>query len=733
MEKSSDHTLSRDNNEVIINKLLSKMTIDEKIGQTNLRGTSSRAKTLSEELKEDVRQGKVGALLNVMKVEFVDELQKIAVEESPNKIPLIFARDVIHGFKTMFPIPLGMAATWDKEMAYNSARVSAVEASSVGIRWTFAPMLDIARDSRWGRIAESPGEDPFLASILGQAYVEGFQGDSLSSPTSLAACAKHYLGYGGAIGGRDYNTVVLSDPLLRNIYLPPFEAAIDAGAATVMTGFNEINGIPATGNEYLLKDILRDELNFDGFVVSDWDSVIEMIAHGYAKDEKHAAQLSANAAMDMEMTSKAYEKNLKQLIKEGLVSTEQLDAFVKNILRIKLRLGLFDQPFRDKENEANFYQEKHLAQAKEAAIKSTVLLKNKGVLPFSKSTNVALIGPMADASLDQMGTWTFDGDKAHTITPKIAFENAEYNFNYIPALTHSRDRSTESFETAVKEVADSDVILFVAGEEAILSGEAHSRANIDLPGAQEELIKKLAETDKPIVLVVMAGRPITLSNIIEEVDAVIMAWHPGTMGGEALKEIVYGDSEPQGRLPVSWVKDAGQLPYFYNHKNTGRPANETDYVAMYDIPIGAWQSSLGNDSHYLDLGYNPQFPFGYGLGYTNYEYKNLTLSKDTINFNQELTVSATVSNTGTRAGREIVQLYIQDVVGSITRPIRELKGFENLSLNPGESKTVSFKLSSKNLEFSNHKKVKAAEEGDFNFWIGPHSAYGLQGQFYLKK
>ncbi|AUP81723.1 glycosyl hydrolase [Flavivirga eckloniae] len=709
------------------------MSIDDKIGQTNLRGTSSRAKTLSEELKEDVRQGKVGALLNVMKVEFVDELQKIAVEESPNKIPLIFGRDVVHGFKTIFPIPIGLAASWDTEIAKSSSRVAAIEASSVGIRWTFAPMLDIARDSRWGRIAESPGEDPYLASVLGKAYVEGFQGDSLNNPTSIAACAKHYIGYGAAMGGRDYNTTVIPEALLRNVYLPPFQSALNAGAATVMTSFNEINGIPATGNEFLLKQVLRDELKFDGFVVSDWDSVVEMIAHGYARDEKHAAELAAKAGMDMEMTSNAYELHLKKLIEQGKVTEGQLNVFVKNILRIKYRLGLFNTPYRDKNNEAAFYAKAHLEEAKEAAIKSSVLLKNEQVLPMSSQTKVALIGPLANAPLDQMGTWTFDGEKAHTITPLKAFETANVNFTHIKALTHSRDRSKAQFKSAVNAVKNSDVIVFVAGEEAILSGEAHSRANIDLPGVQEDLIKALSETGKPIVLVIMAGRPITITNIIDDVDAVLMAWHPGTMGGVALQEILFGLREPEGRLPVSWPKTAGQLPYFYNHKNTGRPANKKDYVAMYDIPVGAWQSSLGNDSHYLDVGYTPHFPFGFGLGYTAFKYTDLEISKDTIGFNETLQVKVSITNVGERPGKEVVQFYVQDVVGSITRPVRELKGFQHISLNKGETKEVVFKLSTGALGFSNHKIMHTVEEGDFNLWVGAQATSGLKGAFYLKE
>ena len=719
--------------EKFIDSLLSTMSIDSKIGQTNLRGTSSKAKTLSEELKEDVRQGNVGALLNVMNVEFVDELQKIAVEESPNKIPLIFGRDIIHGFKTIFPIPLGLAASWDTETAKASSRIAAIESSSVGIRWTFAPMLDIARDSRWGRIAESPGEDPYLASVLGKAYVQGFQGDSLNNPTSIAACAKHYIGYGAAIGGRDYNTTIISEPLLRNVYLPPFEAALDAGAATVMTAFNEINGIPATGNKYLLKDVLRDELKFDGFVVSDWDSVTEMITHGFAKDEKQAAALAANAGMDMEMTSKAYENHLKELIKEGKLTEHDLDEFVKNILRIKLRLGLFKTPYRDKNTATKFYAEEHLVEAKEAAIKSMVLLKNENILPLSSNKKIALIGPLANAPLDQLGTWIFDGEKEHTITPLHAFKKANIDFRYIDALTHSRDKSKKQFKKAINAVKGSDIIVFVAGEEAILSGEAHSRANIDLPGAQESLIKELAKTGKPIVLVIMAGRPITITNIIDDVDAVLMSWHPGTMGGEALQEIVFGIREPEGRLPLSWPKKAGQLPYFYNHKSTGRPANKENYTAMDDIPVGAWQSSLGNKSHYLDIGYTPHFPFGYGLGYTNFKYENLRILKDTIGFNENLIAKISIKNTGKRAGKEIVQFYTQDVVGSITRPVKELKGFQHVSLNVGETKELTFKISSKTLEFTNHKIIRAAEEGDFNIWIGPNSASGLKSSFYLKK
>ncbi|QQY82694.1 glycoside hydrolase family 3 C-terminal domain-containing protein [Tamlana sp. s12] len=726
-------SINSNNEDRFVNDLLAKMTLEEKIGQTNLRGTSSMTKALPEDLKRAVRNGEIGAFLNISNLDYVDELQRIAVEESPNKIPLIFSRDVIHGFKTVFPIPLGIAASWDTEVAKKSSEIAAFEASAMGIRWTFAPMLDIARDSRWGRIAESPGEDPYLASLLGKAYVEGFQGDDLSNPTSIAACAKHYIAYGAAIGGRDYNTVNLSEPLLRNVYLPPFEAAIDAGAATVMASFNEINGIPASGNAFLLKEVLRDELKFDGFVVSDWDSTEEMIAHGFAKDKKHAAELSANAGMDMEMNSTCYADNLKQLIKEGKFSETELNTFVKNILRIKYRLGLFEKPYRDKSHTGNYYAEAHMQEAKKAAIKSSVLLKNEGILPLDKNTKVALIGPLAHAPHEQLGTWTFDGEKEHTITPVDAFKAAKVNINFAAGFTHSRDRSDKGFQEAIQAAKASDVILFFGGEEAILSGEAHSRAYINLPGAQEALIHELAKLNKPIVLVIMAGRPISVSNIMDKTDAILMAWHPGTMGGEALYDMIYGVAEPQGRLPVSWPKTAGQLPYFYNHKNTGRPASAEEFIEMDSIPIHAWQSSLGNDSHYLDVGFTPQYPFGYGLGYSKFRYENLSISKDTIGFNEKITIKARITNVGERASTDLVQLYIQDVVGSITRPVRELKRFEHVYLKPGESKEVRFSISSKDIEFVNHKMIKAAEAGDFNVWIGENAASGLKTAFYLKE
>lgn len=716
--------------EAKVSNLLSKMTLDEKIGQLNLRGTSSRVKgKLSDSLKQAVRDGKIGAFLNVNNTEYVDELQRIAVEESPNNIPLIFARDVIHGYKTIFPIPLGMAASWDAQVAENSSRVAAVEGASFGIRWTFAPMLDIARDSRWGRIAESPGEDPFLAANLSKAYVKGFQGDSLNDPTSMIACAKHFIGYGAAIGGRDYNTAVISDAQLHNIYLPPFKSAVDAGSQTFMTAFNEMNGIPASGDRRLLTNILREGFGFDGFVVSDWESTEEMIPHGFATDLKHAAEISLNAGLNMEMTSKAFEMHTKELLEEGKITEDQINSLIADILRVKLRMGLFEKPYRVDKSD-NLYADAHLQMAKEAAIKSSVLLKNENnILPLNNKTNIAVIGPLADKPREQLGTWSFDGDGKFTKTPINAFQSSTVNYNFVEGLAYSRDKSTKDFSKAIAAAKQSDVILFIGGEEAILSGEAHSRSNINLPGAQEQLIKELAKTGKPIVLVIMAGRPITVTNIIDDVAAILMTWHPGTMGGPAIHDMVFGIAEPSGRLPVTWPKVAGQLPLFYNHKNTGRPVIPEEFVQMDSIPIGAWQSSLGNTSHYLDIGYLPQYPFGYGLGYTTFEYSDLVLSSNTLSKNEELTVKVTVKNTGKREGSDVAQLYVQDVVGRITRPVRELKGYKSVTLKPNETKEITFTLSLDDLKYYDNQSVYSVEKGTFNVWVGQHSATGKMAKF----
>ena len=719
-----------------IDAILQNMTLDEKIGQTAMRGTSSRDEgALSNELIDAVRSGRIGTMLNVTDRDIMDELQRIAVEESAHGIPIIFSRDVIHGYKTIFPIPLGLAATWNPDIVEEGARISAEEATTQGIRWTFAPAIDITRDPRWGRIAESPGEDPYLGSVLARAYVRGFQGDDLTDTRRMAATAKHFAAYGAAEGGRDYNTASLSENVLRDIYLPPFEAAIEEGVATFMTSFNDVNGVPATGSRYLLQNVLRGEWGFDGLVVSDWESVTEMIAHGFAADDKDAARLAANAGVDVEMTSRTYEDYLHELIDEGAFSQAQLDELVRNILRVKLRLGLFENPYIDRSRDDVILSDAHLAASREAAVQSFVLLENHNErLPLSKDVSVAVIGPLADAPHEQLGTWTFDGDESHSRTPLDAITEllGEERVRFAPALDYSRERDTARFDDAVAAAAESDVVLFFGGEEAILSGEAHSRANIDLPGAQEALIHRLAETGKPIVLVVMAGRPITLGNVLDHVDAVLMAWHPGTMAGPALADVLFGDAEPQGRLPVTWPKVVGQVPIYYNHPNTGRPPDDASFVHMDDIPIKAWQSSLGNTSHYLDAGFTPQYFFGYGLGYTTFGYDNLQLSADSMPVDGGLTVRADVTNTGDRRGTEVVQLYVRDLVGDIVRPVRELKDFRRITLDPGETTTVEFVLDGAELSFHNQLLERVTEPGEFHVWIGPNAAEGLQGSFYIR-
>lgn len=719
-----------------IDAILQNMTLDEKIGQTAMRGTSSRDEgSLSNELIEAVRSGRIGTMLNVTDRDIMDELQRIAVEESAHGIPIIFSRDVIHGYKTIFPIPLGLAATWNPDIVEEGARISAEEATTQGIRWTFAPAIDITRDPRWGRIAESPGEDPYLGSVLARAYVRGFQGDDLTDTRRMAATAKHFAAYGAAEGGRDYNTASLSENVLRDIYLPPFEAAIEEGVATFMTSFNDVNGVPATGSRYLLQNVLRGEWGFDGLVVSDWESVTEMIAHGFAADDKDAARLAANAGVDVEMTSRTYEDYLHELIDEGAFSEAQLDELVRNILRVKLRLGLFENPYIDRSRDDVILSDAHLAASREAAVQSFVLLENHNErLPLSKDVSVAVIGPLADAPHEQLGTWTFDGDESHSRTPLDAITEllGEERVRFAPALDYSRERDTARFDDAVAAAAESDVVLFFGGEEAILSGEAHSRANIDLPGAQEALIHRLAETGKPIVLVVMAGRPITLGNVLDHVDAVLMAWHPGTMAGPALADVLFGDAEPQGRLPVTWPKVVGQVPIYYNHPNTGRPPDDASFVHMDDIPIKAWQSSLGNTSHYLDAGFTPQYFFGYGLGYTTFGYDNLQLSADSMPVDGGLTVRADVTNTGDRRGTEVVQLYVRDLVGDVVRPVRELKGFRRITLDPGETATVEFVLDGAELSFHNQLLERVTEPGEFHVWVGPNAAEGLQGSFHIR-
>uniref|UniRef100_UPI003568B592 glycoside hydrolase family 3 N-terminal domain-containing protein n=1 Tax=Draconibacterium sp. TaxID=1965318 RepID=UPI003568B592 len=559
-----------------ISGLLSEMTLDEKIGQ--MQQVNDGFFGDEEATKQAIRDGKVGSFLNTFGADRVAEFQRVALEESKHGIPLLFGRDVIHGYRTIFPIPLGMASSWEPKLAEKAMRISAIEASSMGINWTFAPMMDVTWDPRWGRIAESCGEDPLLTSEFAAAMVKGFQGD-LADPTAIAACAKHFVGYGMSEAGRDYNTTYIPEPLLRNVHLRPFKAATDAGVLTFMSAFNDLNGVPTSGNEFTLKQILRDEWDYKGMVVSDWGSIEEMINHGFASDKKQAAEIAAKAGVDMEMATTCYADNLKTLIEEGVITEDMIDTYVGNILRVKIKLGLFDKPYDNHVSTDTILSPSHLAVSREAARKSMVLLKNdNNTLPISKNIHsLAVIGPLADAARDQLGTWIFDGQGEDSTTPKQAFgEILGAKMNFVPGLEYSRDKSTKGFAEAVAAAKRSDAILFFAGEESILSGEANARGIIDLPGVQTELITELRKTGKPLILVVMAGRPLGIGAEMEMADAVLYAWHPGTMAGPAVADLIFGDYSPSGKLPVTFVKGAGQIPFYYYRKNTGRPATEDD-------------------------------------------------------------------------------------------------------------------------------------------------------------
>lgn len=721
--------VKKDPTEVKIDALLSQMTLDEKIGQMNqLTGMG-----LSDDMKQQIKDGKVGSILNEVDVNIINELQRIAVEESRLHIPLIFGRDVIHGYKTIFPIPLGQAASWNPATAELGARVAAREASSVGIRWTFAPMVDVSRDPRWGRIAESCGEDPYMNAVFGAAMVKGFQGDSLSNATSIAACAKHFAGYGASESGKDYNTTWIPDVQLRDVYLPPFKAAVDAGAATFMCSFNDINGVPSSGNKYLNRDILRDEWKFDGMLVSDWGSIDQLILHGVSENQKDAALKGIEAGVDMDMMGFVYISHIKTLIEEGKVKESVIDNTVRNILRLKFRLGLFDNPYAKPDTTA-FYKPEALAAAKEAAVESAVLLKNNDVLPLTNQyKSIAVVGPMADAALEQFGTWSFDAEPAHAITPAKAITDMygkQYNIIVEPGLTFSRDSNATGISKAVAAARKADVVLYFAGEEAILSGEAHCRADLDLPGLQNQLMTALKATGKPVVMVVMAGRPLTIEKQIEDASAVLFAFHGGTMAGPALADLLFGKAVPSGKLPVTFPRMVGQVPVYYAHKNTGRPAS--NIVTIDKIPVGVFQTSLGNTSFHLDAGDKPMYPFGYGLSYSTFEYSKLTLSAKTIEKDQKLTAECTITNTGKFDAKEVVQFYVRDLVASLARPVRELKGFDKILLKAGESKTVKFEIDASNLGFWHEDKTYYAEPGEFQVWISKDSQSGEPVNFVLK-
>ena len=705
--------------------LLSRMTLREKVGQMNQLSGGAW-------LTEQAAKGEVGSILNCVDPAEINAVQKAAVEQSRLGIPILVSRDVIHGFRTIFPIPLGQAATFDPEIVEKGARIAAVEATASGVRWTFSPMLDVARDPRWGRVAEGSGEDPYLDVQMGVAMVKGYQGEDLSDPTAMAACIKHFVGYGAAEGGRDYNSTMISERSLRNTYFPAFKATAEAGAATLMTSFNEIDGIPSTGNRWLLKDVLRDEWGWDGMVVTDWNSAGEMIAHGFSRDLKHTAEQAVNAGVDMDMMSYGFIQYVEELVKEGKVSEKEIDRAVRNILKLKFELGLFDNPYVDETLPAKVdYAPEHLEAAKQTAVESAILLQNKdNVLPLDKARTILVTGPLADAPYEQLGTWAFDGQPEHTVTPLAALRK-EYDVIWEPGLKYSRDNDRSSFAKVRAAASWADAAVVFVGEEAILSGEAHSLSNLDLQGAQSELIAEVAKAGKPVVVVVIAGRPLTIERDLANCDAMLYSFHPGTMGGPAIADLIKGKAVPSGKTPMTFLRDAGQAPFYYNHNNTGRPCNGTETL-LADIPIAAGQTSLGCTSYYLDSGYGPLFPFGYGLSYTTFEYGVPAVGTAEIGMDGTLKASVELTNTGKYEATEVVQLYVRDLVGSVVRPVKELKGFRRVTLAPGETVTVEFELPVSDLSFWNIDMEHVVEPGDFQLWIASDSASGKPVGFTVK-
>lgn len=714
--------------EMFIDSLIQEMTLEEKIGQTVLfsAGWEVTGPTLDENYINYLKEGMLSAIFNVHSAKGSREYQRIAVEETRLGIPLLFGYDVIHGHKTIFPISLGESASWNLELIEQVSRIAAEEASAAGIHWTFAPMIDISRDPRWGRVSEGAGEDVYLGSEIAKSRVKGFQGDDLSKHNTILACAKHYAAYGAPQGGRDYNTVDMSERELRTTYLPPFKAAIDAGVTTFMTSFNDINGIPASGNKFLLSDILRDEWNFDGFVVTDYTSITEMIPHGFSKDEIQAGELAINAGVDMDMQGGIFYRNLKTLVEEKKVSEKTITKAARRILIMKYRLGLFDDPYRyhnDQREEETFYKPEYLAKALDMARESLVLLKNENkVLPLSKNQKIALIGPLVKDEYHIIGSWIAQGDRnGKAISVFEGFETllgSTKNIVYAKGCEIEGEDKTD-FNAAVRAAKQSDVVVMVMGESENLSGEAASRTNLDLPGVQKDLIAEIKKTGKPIVLVLMNGRPLTLEYENKVADAILETWFSGTMGGAAIAEVIFGDYNPSGKLTITFPRNVGQIPIYYNVKNTGRP-----YVK--DGPEQRYRS------RYLDVDNSPLYPFGYGLSYTTFSYSDLTIEKQEFEFNENIEVSVVVTNTGDYAGEEIVQLYIQDLVGSVTRPIKELKRFEKIKIEKGESKEVFFTLTSDDLAFYTQDMSFKAEAGEFKLFVGTNSQDLLETNFVLK-
>lgn len=696
-----------------IDALLQQMTLEEKIGQMTLYTSDwdVTGPTIRSGYRKDIEAGKVGAIFNAYSVDYVRDLQEMAVEKTRMKIPLMFGYDVIHGHRTIFPMPLAQAATWNMEAIEHSERIAAIEATAEGLNWTFSPMVDVARDPRWGRIMEGSGEDTYLTSRIAVARVKGFQGNDLADDNTLVACAKHYAAYGAALAGRDYNTVDMSDRVLRETYLPPFKACVDAGVGTFMTSFNEVDGIPATGSEYLLREILKKEWDFDGFVVTDYTSIAEMVPHGIVANNKEAGELAVNAGVDMDMQSGIFNDFLAQSVNEGKVKVSDIDDAVRRILRIKMLLGLFDDPYKycnKQRQDTLIYHPEHLAFARAFAAESMVLLKNQNqTLPLSKQTGtIAVIGPLADSKKDMIGAWSAAGDfnKSVTVLEGIKGKVPTQRVVYARGCeVEGDDRS--SFDEAVTLAGRSDAVILVIGETKEMSGEAASRSEITLPGVQQELAEALIATGKPVVVVLMNGRPLDLSWLDAHAPAILETWFPGTQAGHAVADVLFGDYNPSAKLTVSFPRNLGQVPIFYNNKNTGRPMSAEKYT-----------------SKYLDVPNTPLYPFGYGLSYTTFKYDNLRISSPVLKANQKVEVSIQVTNTGKMAGHEVVQLYVRDLVGSVTRPVKELKDFRKIYLEPGAQSVVTFEITPAMLEFLTRDMQWAAEAGDFEVFVGTDSS-----------
>lgn len=717
-----------------IDSLMSVMTLEEKIGQLNLpsAGDFTTGTAANSDIGKKIEEGKVGGLFNIKSVEKIRAVQKIAVEKSRLKIPLIFGMDVIHGYESVFPIPIGLSCSWDMALIERSARIAAQEASADGINWTFSPMVDISRDPRWGRVSEGSGEDPFLGSEIAKAMVRGYQGDDLSTPNTIMSCVKHYALYGASEAGRDYNTVDMSRHRMYNEYLPPYKAALDAGAGSIMASFNEIDGIPATANKWLLTDVLRNQWGFNGFVVSDYTGVSEMINHGFGDLQTVSAKAVA-AGLDMDMVSEGLLTTLAQSVKEGKITEAQIDAACRRVLEAKLKLGLFDDPYRycnEDRAKNEVFTEANRKEARSTAAQSFVLLKNQGnILPLKKAGTIALVGPLADAKENMTGTWSVAARFSESISLREGLQKAvgtnakivyakgsnltedktlEDNSTLFGKSLHRDTRSAEEIRNEALRIAKgADVIVAAVGEAAEMSGEAASRTNLEIPDVQRDLLKALLKTGKPVVLVLFTGRPLVLKWEEENVPSILNVWFGGSEAGDAIADVLFGDVNPSGKLSTTFPQNVGQVPLYYAHKNTGRPLN------------GPWFQKF--QSNYLDVSNEPVYPFGFGLSYTSFTYGEPTLSASSMTSTESLTLSVDVTNSGTRDGAEVIQLYVRDLVGSVTRPVKELRGFQKVMLKAGETKTISFKITNEELSFYNSELKWGSEPGKFQLFVGGNS------------